>query len=65
MNMDVQQVSIGREKAFIVPEKVWEKIMSVIEDAEDVVAYDRAKARDDGRRISIEDVEKRVKKRRR
>ena len=64
MNATIQRISIGHEKAIIVPEKVWAKMMSMMEEAEDILAYDRAKACDTGERVSIEAVEKRLKSRR-
>jgi len=64
MNATIQRISIGDEKAIIIPEKVWAKMMSMMEEAEDILAYDRAKARDTGERVSIADVEKRLKSRR-
>ena len=60
MNMQVQKIHIGSESAVIVPSTIWEKMMSAMEDLEDIIAYDRAKKNDDGIRFSFEDVEKRI-----
>jgi DNA polymerase III sliding clamp (beta) subunit (PCNA family) len=62
MNIQVQKINIGVESAVIVPVKAWEKIVSALEDLDDVIAYDRAKKKDDGIRISFEDVKKRIAK---
>jgi PHD/YefM family antitoxin component YafN of YafNO toxin-antitoxin module len=60
MNVQVQKISVGAENAVIVPAKAWKKIMSALEELEDIVAYDRAKKKDDGIHISLEDVEMRI-----
>jgi len=56
MNARVQKIKIGAETAVVVPIQEWNKLMSTLEDLSDVVAYDRAKERDDGTRYSSEEM---------
>jgi len=58
MSIRVQQIKIGSESAVVVPVKTWKKIVEALEDMVDVAAYDRAKKNDDGKYISLEEVEK-------
>jgi len=58
MNMHVQEISIGSEKAVVIPKKAWRKIVLSIEDLEDIIAYDNAKKADDGVRVSLDDLKK-------
>ena len=60
MNIQAQKISIGAESAVIVPFNVWEKIMSAMEDLDDIMAYDRAMKKDDGVRFSFEEVKERL-----
>ena len=60
MNMNVQTISIGSEKAVLVPAKAWKKIVSALEDLDDIIAYDRAKKNDDGTYYSLEEVKQRL-----
>jgi len=62
MNMNVQTIRIGSEKAVLVPVKAWEKIMSALEDLDDIAAFDRAKKNDDGTRYTLEEVRQRLAK---
>ena len=58
--MNVQKIEIGKEKAVIVPENVWNKIMDALEDLDDIKAYDKAKANDCGTRVPLEGLEKKI-----
>ena len=60
MNVQVQTINIGSERAVIVPAKTWAKIMSVLEDMADVIAYKRAKQADDGTYITSEELKKQI-----
>ena len=64
MNIPTQEIEIGKEKAVVIPKKTWEKILAMLEDIDDVRAYDKAKDEDDGYRISAEDLKKRIKEKR-
>lgn len=44
----------GKPAFYVVPADIWDKVRSVIEDAEDGAAFDRAVANDDGSRIPAE-----------
>lgn len=44
----------GKPAFYVVPANLWNKVRSVIEDAEDNAAFDRAIANDDGDRIPAE-----------
>ena len=44
----------GKPAFYVVPADIWDKVRSVIEDADDVAAFDRAVANDDGDRIPAE-----------
>jgi len=57
---NLQTISIGAEKAVLVPVKVWKKILSALEDLDDIIAYDRAKKNDDGTYYSLEEVRQRL-----
>lgn len=41
----------GRPAFYVVPADLWERVKDLIEDAQDVEAYDRAKRADDGFRV--------------
>jgi len=58
MNIQVQQIKIGSESAVVVPVKTWKKIMAALEDMIDVAAYDIAVKNDDGKYVSLEEIEK-------
>ena len=60
MQVQVQKINIGSESAVVVPATIWARIVSAMEDLEDIIAYDRAKKKDDGVRFSLEEVEKRL-----
>jgi len=64
MNIPTQEIEIGKEKAVVIPKKIWKKILAMLEDMDDVRAYDKAKDEDDGYRISAEDLKKRIKEKR-
>ena len=64
MDLHVQTICIGSEKAVVIPEKEWAKILISIEDFEDVVAYDKAKKADDGVRFSLAEVKKELRTKR-
>ena len=48
--------SEGKKIAVILPIEKYDKLMEELEMMEDVAAYDKAKAEDDGERVSIEQV---------
>ena len=56
MNARVQKIKIGSETAIVVPISEWNQLMSTLEDLSDIVAYDRAKKRDDGTRYTSEEM---------
>ena len=64
MNIQAQEIEIGKEKAVVIPKKMWEKILAMLEDIDDVRAYDKAKEEDDGYRISAEDLKTRIMEKR-
>lgn len=50
--IEVQVIELGGKPAFyVLPAALWERIRDKVEDAEDVAAFDRAMASDDGVRI--------------
>ena len=44
----------GKPAFYVVPADIWDKVRSIIEDAGDVAAFDRAVTNDDGTRIPSE-----------
>ena len=64
MNIQTQEIEIGKEKAVVISKKTWKKILAMLEDIDDVRAYDKAKDEDDGYRISAKDLKKRIKEKR-
>lgn len=50
--IDIQVIEQGGKPAFyVLPAALWERIRDKVEDADDVAAFDRAVANDDGVRI--------------
>ena len=58
MSIKIQEIEVGQEKIVLVPKKTWKKILEKLEDIDDIRAYDEAMAKDDGYRISHEDLKK-------
>ena len=52
----VQQVSIGNERAFIVPHHIWRRIILRLEELDDERAYDAAKTTSDQTTIEHDEV---------
>ena len=50
----------GRKAEVILPVEDFEALLEALEDAEDVMLYDEAKREDDGTRISIKEMKKRL-----
>jgi hypothetical protein len=54
----------GNKSAVLLPIKEYDKLLEELEDAADVRAYEEAKKNDDGVRISIDEVFKRIEAKR-
>ncbi len=50
----------GKKTEVILPVEDYEALLEALEDAEDVILYDEAKREDDGTRISLEEMKKRL-----
>lgn len=49
---EVQVIEVdGRPAFYVLPAALWQRVRAAVEEAEDVAAYDRALANDDGCRI--------------
>ena len=46
--LEVQQIEIGKERAVIVPERTWKRLLALLEEKEDLRLYDKVKARPEG-----------------
>ncbi len=44
----------GKPEFYVLPAAMWERVRGLVEDAEDVAAFDRAMAADDGARIPMQ-----------
>ena len=42
-NMTIQEISIGRERAVVVPMSTWERIVEQLEELEDIKAFDKGR----------------------
>ena len=60
LKIEFHEIQIGSERVVIIPVKVWKKILSKLEDLDDIAAYDRAVKEDDGVYYTLEEVEKRI-----
>ena len=50
----------GKKAEVILPVEDFEALLEALEDAEDVVLYDKAKCEDDGTRTYLEEMKKRL-----
>ena len=62
MSIKIQEIEVGKEKAVIIPQKSWKKILKKLEDLDDIRAYDEAMAEDDGTRYSLDEIKKKYLK---
>ena len=46
--LKVQEVEIGKERAVIVPQRTWRRLLELLEEKEDIRLYDEAKAKPAG-----------------
>ncbi len=46
--LKVQEIEIGKERAVIVPERTWKRLLALLEEKEDVRLYDKVKSMPQG-----------------
>jgi ribosome-binding protein aMBF1 (putative translation factor) len=58
--LKVQEIEIGKERAVIVPQRTWRRLLELLEDKEDVRLYDEAKAKPAGTTIEHDELLRRL-----
>ena len=58
--LKVQEIEIGKERAVIVPQRTWRRLLELLEDREDIRLYDEAKAKPAGSTVEHDELLRRL-----
>jgi ribosome-binding protein aMBF1 (putative translation factor) len=58
--LKVQEIEIGKERAVIVPQKTWRRLLDMLEEKEDLRLYDEAKAKPAGTTLEHDELCRRL-----
>jgi DNA-binding XRE family transcriptional regulator len=58
--LKVQEIEIGKERAVIVPQRTWRRLLELLEEKEDIRLYDEAKAKPAGTTIEHDEMCRRL-----